>query len=104
MYRIARFPIVRSPLTQEAWEKGKAAYEQGGALLDPPSIPVSLPFAHCDVAAGDRNEPIKAYLRLPNGERPEAGWPILLFICGLDAYKTDNTPPYSSMWTTASPR
>ena len=31
VYRIARFPINRSALSQHTWEKGKAAYEKGGA-------------------------------------------------------------------------
>ena len=92
VYRIARFPINRSPLSQEAWEKGKAAYERGGELLDPPSVPVAVPFTHVDTAAGDRDVPVQAYLRLPEGDRPDAGWPVLLFICGLDAYRTDHTP------------
>ena len=92
VYRIARFPINRSPLTQEAWERGKDAYERGGLLLEPPSIPVEIPFAHADTSAGDSEAPIQAYLRLPPGERPLKGWPIVLFICGLDAYRTDHTP------------
>lgn len=92
VFRIARFPINRSPLGDEAWTKGKAAYQRGGALLDPPSTPVDLPFAHADRAAGDLDAPIQAYLRVPNGERPRDGWPVLLFICGLDAYRTDHTP------------
>ncbi|GGY14799.1 hypothetical protein GCM10010358_78560 [Streptomyces minutiscleroticus] len=91
VYRIARFPIVRSPLGQESWEKGKAAYEQAGQLLDPPSMQVAIPFAHCDTAAGDHDTDIAAYLRLPRGPRPAAGWPVVLFICGLDAYRTDHT-------------
>ena len=91
VYRIARFPINRSPLSQEAWEKGKVAYEKGGQLLDPPSVPIEIPFAHVDTSAGDRDVAIQAYLRLPKGTKPEGGWPILLFICGLDAYKTDHT-------------
>ena len=92
VYRIARFPINRSPLTQEAWEKGKAAYEKGGRLLDPPSVPVAVPFAHADTSAGDSDDAIPAYLRLPRGEKPANGWPVVLFICGLDAYRTDHTP------------
>ena len=92
VFRIARFPINRSKLGQEAWRLGKAAYEQGGKLLDPPSVPVSLPFTHADVDAGDLQRPIEAYLRLPKGDRPVSGWPVLLFICGLDAYRTDHTP------------
>jgi Esterase FrsA-like len=92
VYRMARFPIARSPLGQAAWEQGKSAYEQGGRLLDPPSVPVAIPFAHVDTSAGDRDVAIQAYLRLPKGTKPEGGWPVVLFICGLDAYKTDHTP------------
>ena len=92
VYRIARFPTNRSALSQEAWEKGKAAYEQGGQLLDPPSVPVNIPFAHASTSAGDLDVAIPAYLRLPKGARPADGWPVLLFICGLDAYRTDHTP------------
>jgi Esterase FrsA-like len=91
VYRIARFPINRSPLTQSAWERGKAAYLRGGKYLSPPNIAVDIPFTHSDPTAGDKNVPIQAYLRIPKGEMPANGWPILLFICGLDAYKTDNT-------------
>ena len=92
VYRIARFPINRSPLSHEAWERGKAAYTKGGQYLTPPSVPVELPFVHADQSAGDSDAPIQAYLRLPAGERPKDGWPVLLFVCGLDAYRTDHTP------------
>ena len=92
VYRISRFPINRSPLTEEAWQKGKAAYEKGGELLDPPSVAVAVPFGLADTSAGDRDVSISSYLRMPKGNRPAAGWPVLLFICGLDAYKTDHTP------------
>lgn len=91
VFRMARFPIVRSPLTRQAWEEGKAAYEEAGRMLDPPSAPVNVPFIHADTSAGDLDVPIQAYLRLPKGDKPRTGWPILLFVCGLDSYKTDNT-------------
>ncbi len=92
IYRIARFPVHRSTLGEEAWTRGKAAYKRGGALLDPPSVEVAVPFAHVDVERGDRAAPIQANLRMPRTQRPHAGWPVLLFICGLDAYRTDHTP------------
>lgn len=92
VYRIARFPVNRSPLSQEAWEEGRAAYDHGGRLLDPPSVTVEIPLTHVDTSAGDRDVPIQAYLRLPKGAKPNDGWPILLFICGLDAYRTNHTP------------
>ena len=92
VYRIARFPVNRSALGQEAWDTGKLAYEQGGRLLDPPSVPVDIPFVHSDTSAGDLDVAIQAYLRTPTRPTPDDGWPVLLFICGLDAYRTDHTP------------
>ena len=92
VYRIARFPINRSALSQGAWVKGKVAYEMAGQLLDPPSLRLEIPFNHVDLSAGDRDTGIQAYLRVPKGEKPAGGWPVLLFICGLDAYRTDHTP------------
>ena len=92
VYRIARFPINRSPLSQEAWERGKAAYVKAGQYLSPPSVPVEIPFQHAKASAGDSDVPIPAYLRMPAGTKPKSGWPMVLFICGLDAYKTDLTP------------
>ncbi len=92
VYRIARFPINRSPISQEAWEKGKAAYVKAGQYLSPQSVAIDVPFKHAKVSAGDIDVPIQAYLRVPKGEKPKDGWPIVLFICGLDAYKTDHTP------------
>lgn len=92
VYRIARFPVVRSPLGKRAWQEGKAAYERAGALLEQPNIPVVIPFPDADVSAGDTKAPIPAYLRFPAGQPPEGGWPLVLFICGLDAYRTDHTP------------
>jgi Esterase FrsA-like len=92
VYRIARFPINRSRVSQRAWERGKEAYVKAGQYLSPPSVAVDVPFTHTNVPAGDIAVAIQAYLRTPNGTRPKDGWPVLLFICGLDAYKTDHTP------------
>ena len=92
VYRIARFPINRSKVGQEAWERGKVAYSKGGRLLSPPNIAIDIPFTRADEGSGDTKVPIQAYLRIPVSESPEKGWPVLLFICGLDAYRTDHTP------------
>jgi pimeloyl-ACP methyl ester carboxylesterase len=91
VYRIARFPINRSRLSRQAWEAGKAAYLKGGKYLDPPNREVMIPFVHADKDVGDEMKDIPAYLRIPNGRKREHGWPVLLFICGLDAYRTDHT-------------
>ena len=92
VYRIARFPVNRSALSQQAWVKGKEAYVKAGQYLSPPSVEVEVPFNHADSSAGDQEVPIQTYLRMPMGTKPQKGWPVLLFICGLDAYKTDHTP------------
>ncbi len=92
VFRIARFPINRSPLSQEAWRLGKDAYIKASRYLTPQSIAIDVPFGDADTLAGDEDKAIAAYLRMPTGEKPKNGWPVLLFICGLDAYKTDHTP------------
>lgn len=89
VYRIARFPVNRSKLSQEAWKLGKDAYLRGGKYLDPPNQEVLIPFTHA--AGADKKVEIPAYLRVPKGTKPASGWPVLLFICGLDAYRTDHT-------------
>ena len=91
VFRMARFPINRSPVSEDAWRRGKAAYIKGARSLDPPSVPVDIPFTHADRASDDDTGPIQAFLRVPKGQTPANGWPVLLFICGLDAYKTDHT-------------
>jgi hypothetical protein len=91
VYRISRFPVNRTPVSESSWHSGKAAYIKGAHYLDPPILPIDIPFTHADPANGDRAESIQAFLHMPVGVVPESGWPVLLFICGLDAYRTDNT-------------
>lgn len=54
---------------------------------------MSIPFTHAQTRADDAEKPILANLRLPSSSnrRPDAGWPVLLLISGLDSYRTDNT-------------
>lgn len=92
VYRIARFPINRSPATQKAWERGLDAYLRASPLLDPPNFPVKIPHSHALVSAGEStSDIINAFVRIPKGEQPASGWPVVLFICGLDAYRTDHS-------------
>jgi pimeloyl-ACP methyl ester carboxylesterase len=92
VYRIARFPINRSPLSQKAWEDGKAAYMAGSKYLSPPNTEVLIPHKHASAEAGETvGANIPVYLRIPTGEKPVNGWPVLLYICGLDGYRTDYT-------------
>lgn len=93
VYRISRFPIIRTQLGKDIWAAQKKAYAKGGAYLTPPNQEISIPFTHANIAAGDLGNTVEAYLRLPEAApiTPE-GHPVLLFVCGLDAYRTDNTP------------
>lgn len=90
LYRIARFPINNTPVTQEAWLRGTAAYLKGGKYLDPPNAEVSIPHTHALKAEGDGDE-IRANVRIPKPASKSSPVPVLIFICGLDAYRTDHT-------------
>ena len=92
VFRIGRFPVNRSALSEKAWSLGESAYVKAGRYLTPESVSVELPFGDSDTHAGDKDKAISAYLRVPIGNKPQNGWPVLLFICGLDAYRTDHTP------------
>lgn len=88
--RIGRFPIVRSPLSRELWELNKTAYVGASPYLSPPSFEVNIPFTHALSTAGESADAaIPAYVRIPEGKPPADGWPVVLFICGLDHYRTD---------------
>jgi pimeloyl-ACP methyl ester carboxylesterase len=92
VYRLARFPINRSPLSQRAWELGKEAYLSGAKYLSSPVHEVAIPHKHASVAERESaDSTIGAFLRIPEGKMPEDGWPLVLFISGLDAYRTDHS-------------
>lgn len=67
----------------------KDAYLRASKYIDPPNQEIHLPFHHADTSAGDKTSDIQIYLRLPNRQKPADGWPILIFLCGIDAYRTD---------------
>ena len=49
-------------------------------------------IAHMHGSASEEiNTPIPAYLRVPTTSKPTGGYSVLLFISGLDAYRTDYT-------------
>ena len=60
--------------------------------MDPPSVPVAITFTGADPAKGDREIAIPPICGCLKSDRPAAGWPVLLFVCGLDAYRTDHAP------------
>lgn len=86
------FPSTGQRSARKRGKRARTPTSQAGQLLNPPSFTVPIPFTHADTSAGDRDADIPAFLRLPTGTRPADGWPILLFFCGLGAYRTDHTP------------
>lgn len=90
LYRISRFPVSRSPKTFEAWERGKAAYSKGGKYLTPPNLEILIPHSYASAPDGDGNT-IQAYVRIPEHASKSSPVPVVLFVCGLDAYRTDFT-------------
>lgn len=92
VYRMARVPLNRTPLTNKAWQLGLQAYLKAAPLLEYPVQPVEIAYAHALETAGEStSDVIHAFVRLPHGEPPAQGWPVVLFMCGLDGYRTDQS-------------
>lgn len=93
VFRIARFPIIHpeSPSSMKAWNLGKIAFLRGAKYWPSPPHEVTIPFETGKVEAGNSTADIEGYLRLPSQRlTPSRGWPVLIYICGLDAYRTDS--------------
>ncbi|KAL0930025.1 UPF0255 protein [Colletotrichum truncatum] len=98
--RLARFPINRVdyPLCDKAWQLNKAAYMAASPYLETPNEEVFIPHVHASEVAGEsKSSTIPVYVRVPKGESPKSGWPVILYICGLDAYRTELTE-LVTMW------
>ncbi|QIX02173.1 hypothetical protein AMS68_007690 [Peltaster fructicola] len=87
VYRIARFPLNCTPMTETAWGLNKEAYSKAMALFEIPETEVAIPFKHG--IDSEKGTEILAYLRVPPGASAEKPAPLLLHICGLDDYRTD---------------
>ena len=83
-YFLGRFPCPNHEAKEESYRLELKAYEQFGALADPPIVPVSLPFD----APGALTSEIRCYLRIPTGaEQP----PVVIMWGGVDAWKEEMT-------------
>lgn len=58
--------------------------------MHPNNTEVVIPHSNADISAGDGTI-IQAYLRLPPHASAREKVPVVIFICGLDAYRTDHT-------------
>lgn len=61
---------------------------KGSRYLNPANIEITIPHIHRIDREGLE---IKCYLRVPEHASPTQQVPIVIFICGLDAYRTDHT-------------
>lgn len=88
VYRIARFPIPRSPKQKEAWILNKAAYVKGAELLPGKFEEAQIPHTHRIEGEGDT---IPIYMRLPADASATNPVPCIIQIFGLDGYRTEMT-------------
>ncbi|MCJ1436593.1 hypothetical protein MMC27_005973 [Xylographa pallens] len=92
LYRIARFPVPRSPKQKEAWKRNKDAYTTGAGYLNPPMIEYKVPHTHALPGTTEADSHIPVYIRRPYSEKPV---PTVIQIFGLDGYRTEFTPASS---------
>ncbi|MCJ1394611.1 hypothetical protein MMC18_007491 [Xylographa bjoerkii] len=95
LYRIARFPVPRSPKQKEAWERNKEAYAKGGRYLKPPMIEYKVPHTHALPGTTEAESYIPICVRRPHSIKAV---PTVIQIFGLDGYRTEFTPA-SSLFT-----
>jgi len=88
LYRIARFPIPRSPKQKEAWKLNKETYVSGAKLLPGKFSDVHIPHTYAVEGEGAN---IPVYMRLPEHASPDSPVPVILQIFGLDGYRTEFT-------------
>jgi esterase FrsA len=76
LYHFARWPVENTSFKRHCYTQALAAYSRHAALLDPPVIPVDIPFS---------GSVAKAWLRLPTVTPA----PLVIGISGLDSRKED---------------
>ncbi|KAI9870917.1 MAG: hypothetical protein M1830_003633, partial [Pleopsidium flavum] len=87
--QISRCPILSTPLKREAWELQKKLYLKGASFWKEPVTNVIFPHTHA--ANGDGPE-IQMFVRLPQQTTEASTAPCLLYLTGLDGYRTDTMP------------
>jgi len=107
--QVSHFPILSTPLKREAWELQKKLYLKGVRFLLEQSMVVwwtsvdirasfwkgpvtNVVFPHTHAANGDGPE-IQMFVRLPQQAAEGSPAPCLLYLTGIDGYRTDTIPP-----------
>lgn len=88
LYRISRFPIMKSPVKYKAWEAQKSAYMAATRNWVDPLTEELVPHVFKTEEEGDT---IPVYVRTPVTASSKNPVPTMLLITGLDGYRCDNT-------------
>ena len=79
-YFLARFPHILNAEGAAAYHKHIQAYLHAAKYFAYPVEVIAIPF---------KGSQLTGYLRLPNGDTPKAGWPIVVIWGGIDVWKSD---------------
>ena len=93
VYRIARFPVPRSPKQKQAWELNKEVYLRGARLLDPPISLVKVPHTHALSNTAEEGSHVPVFVSRPQNTNHQV--PVLITFFGLDGYRTESGPQYA---------
>jgi pimeloyl-ACP methyl ester carboxylesterase len=85
-FNFARWPTLLSDGKRRAWDKAQEAFAGHGALMDPPTRTVRVPFPG--------NSDIVGILRTPKAAGPA---PLLITIGGLDGWRDDMTVRFAAL-------
>ena len=88
VYRIARFPAIRSQKQHEAWLAGKEAFYKGAALMEFPIREVIVPHVHALEAVEGKEIPVN-YLLPPGAGEDGKQVPVVVIFTGLDGHRTE---------------
>ncbi|CAN9123913.1 unnamed protein product [Alternaria alternata] len=86
IYRVARFPTLRSDAQREAWRLQKECCLKGFSLRPHPVLEINIPHTHGLPIEGDK---IPIYYLVPTEASKQNRVLCLIFITGLDAYRTE---------------
>ena len=90
VYRIGRYPYIppSGGSKREAYERQKAAYMKAVSLFDCPIQDVNIPHT----AGNEQEGPmVSLYVRMPHGASSSTPCPAIIFLCGMDGHRPDNT-------------
>ncbi|KAI0174872.1 Alpha/Beta hydrolase protein [Pestalotiopsis sp. NC0098] len=86
VYRIARFPILRSEKQRHAWNAGKEAARKGLELHEFPMVQVDIPHIHAQQGDG---HVLPGFYHLPAHASASNKVPLVIIFTGLDGYRTE---------------